>query len=63
MGAPPLNAGGVKLMLACPLPGVAATMTGACGGEAGTVAAVGVTMAIDDAGPSPALLVAVTLQP
>ena len=50
-------------MLACPLPGVAATMTGACGGEAGTVAAVGVTMAIDDAGPSPALLVAVTLQP
>ena len=56
MVAPPLNAGAVKLMVAWLLPGVAVPMVGA----SGTVR--GVTNAAADAVPSPAELVALTVQ-
>ncbi len=56
MGEPPSLPGAAKAMLALPLPGVAAPMVGA----PGTVA--GVTVAVAEAGPVPALLVAVTEQ-
>lgn len=54
--APPLNVGGVKLIDACVLPGVAVPMVGA----SGTVR--GVTSVAAEAAPAPAELVAVTVQ-
>jgi hypothetical protein len=58
IAAPPFDAGSLKVTVACPFPAVAATALGA----AGTVGADGVT-AFDgaDAGPVPALFVAVTV--
>lgn len=56
MVAPPLDAGVVNEMEACPFPGVTAVIVGA----PGTV--MGVTLAVAEAGPVPAELVAVTEQ-
>lgn len=55
MAEPPSEAGGVKAMLAWPLPGVAAPMVGAPGGPAG------VTFAVAEATELPRALVATTL--
>ena len=56
MADPPLEAGGVKDIVACPLPGVAVPMVGAPGAPAG------VTLTLPDAAPVPTALVAFALQ-
>ena len=57
IGEPPLSAGAVKLTLACALPAVAATPVGAPGTVRGVTGAE-----FEDAGPTPAAFVAVTLK-
>ena len=56
IGDPPLEAGGVNLTVACPLPGVAAPIVGAPG------TAPGVAFTAAEAGPVPTAFVAVTEQ-
>ena len=53
---PPLLAGGVKVTLACALPAVAVPIVGALGTDFGVA-----LLEAADAGPVPALLVAVTV--
>ena len=57
IGEPPSEAGAVKLIVACALPGVAVTPVGAPGTVAG---ATGVTVTLVDAALVPTALVAVT---
>lgn len=52
-----MEAGAVKLTVACPLPGVAVPMVGAPGAVAGVAA-----LEAADAGPVPIALVAVTVK-
>ena len=63
MGGLPTLSGPVKVTVTIALPGVAVPMVGAPGRLGATAGATGVTL-LDaaDAGPVPALLVAVTLQ-
>jgi hypothetical protein len=56
---PPLDAGAVKLTVACAFPAVAVTAVGAPGTDA---VLVGVTLAAEDAGLTPTALRAVTVQ-
>ena len=59
IAAPPFDAGSLKVTVACPFPAVAATALGAAGTVGG---ADGVTVFEGtDAGPVPALFVAVTV--
>lgn len=57
IGLPPLNAGGAKYTVACPLPLTALPIIGASGALAGVMAADAV-----DAGPAPSTFAAVTLK-
>ena len=56
IGEPPLETGGVNVIVACPLPAVAVPMIGAPG------TAPGVALTAAEAGPVPKALVAVTEQ-
>ena len=59
MADPPLEAGGVKDTVACPLPGVAVPIVGAPGGP---TAGAGVTLTLPEDAPVPVALLALAEQ-